>query len=246
MNKDYPKKQWRFRSDERQMYTFFKPGKRPAAPPEAFKFTMVRNPIHRTISHYYQCSKKNPPSECYPEAKNGFEEFVKEGSMAGNLLNHYLKPSESSKNASADDVLRAFDLVLLTEDFDRGLVMLHLILQLPPRHMIYHWAKSRPQNDAEEPKFPEAVRCGVLERTKRDVALYALAKRRYEATVAAFGERLTRAANAYTDMLGRYHEACKGTMLQNGVDHWRDSTECRETFCSTDPTCKRGKLVADS
>ena len=35
--------------------------------------------------------------------------------MAGNLLNHYLKPSESSKNASADDVLRAFDLVLLTE-----------------------------------------------------------------------------------------------------------------------------------
>lgn len=221
---------------------------------DSFNLTMVRHPLTRVISHYYQCRK--PDSGCKEQAENGFQDFYQFGKKASNLQTRFLLPESKLENAFespywidhpkklAYKLLQAYNLVLITEKFDEGLVMLHLLLGVPVQALLYQYKKFRggpgeERRETEHITFDENTTCTMIQRNRFDIALYELARERYTLTAAALGSDLTKATHAYSDLIAKFEKACDRVNLPESTFE-----ACRYNFCETERRCS-GSLLED-
>ncbi len=166
---------------------------RPLYPPEARWATMLRDPVERTLSHYYYyCHHLAASGDTSPEDLT-LQHCVEKGYLVDNLQTRILSGGEFDAAASeemlaaAKENLRGFAAVGLAEEFDRSLALLYLTFGWPT--LLVRDVRvnaSRPPRAAHSEADLEAVRRA----NELDLELYAEARALFEAALARLGDRL--------------------------------------------------------
>ncbi len=187
---------------------------RPLFPAASRFFTFLRDPIERSLSHFYYFRERAskdaqaiegpamPPDVPLAEAVAAWDEASPESRrlLPDNLQTRMLSGFDLDAPASRDMLeaarrnLRMLDVVGLTERFDESFALLHHVygwklLAIPSRRVRTH---KRPGAGTLEPQ----VREGLRRLNALDEELYAEGARHFDATMARFGEAVLRDAAA--------------------------------------------------
>jgi carbon monoxide dehydrogenase subunit G len=157
--------------------------------PEETQFlTLLRDPVERTISHYYWLRSRSS------RFKKSLEEAVRDGSIHDNLQTRVLAAEMPPFGETTDEMLESalkslkrLDLVGLTDRFDETLVLATRVLGWKP--MLY-----RRENVTPDRKPREEISSKAIDLIKRhnelDIELYRSASKRFEREVESYGDEL--------------------------------------------------------
>jgi hypothetical protein len=161
--------------------------------------TVLRDPVERTISNYYEVKKvlnqRKKSAELYSDfhkaARMDLEEFVSSGIMSYLTFNHQVQMLANSRpmgQCSVDDLDRAkehlansFSVVGLTERFDETIVLMNKIFGWQVRGYSKKnvgYTRSRAEN------LPESTLNLIREHNRLDLELYHFAEELFETQLA--------------------------------------------------------------
>jgi carbon monoxide dehydrogenase subunit G len=155
--------------------------------PEGTQFlTILRDPIERTISHYFWLRARSP------RFRKTLEQAVTDGSIHDNLQTRVLAASMPPFGETTDDMLdvalkslKRLTVLGLTERFDESLVLATRTLGW--RRMLYRRENVTPDRKPQEEISPKVIEL-VKAHNALDIELYRSASKRFEQAIEAQGE----------------------------------------------------------
>lgn len=186
-------------SDERGIeYTTSETPKMPSAEkflPSALKIVVVREPISRVISHYWQLvphgtHKGGSHPRCTAAAKKSFRSFLKGcRKYSSDFMIQYFDETTGYS-------LQQYDLVIPYENYNEGVLMLHLFAGFSVKNILYvsQKNKTRPRLELEG-----TDRTIVRKYNRMDAVFYAQAVDRWHMDTS-----MIRATHVFSTMLRQY------------------------------------------
>lgn len=155
--------------------------------PEGTQFlTLLRDPVERTISHYFWLRARNP------RFKKSLEQAVTEGSIHDNLQTRVLAASMPPFGETTDEMLedalrslKRLTVIGLTERFDESLVLATRTLGW--RRMLYRRENVTPDRKPREEISPKVIEL-VKAHNALDIELYRSAGKRFEREIENQGD----------------------------------------------------------
>merc|ERR1712048_1024088 len=96
-----------------------------------FKWTMIREPVNRTMSEFYHMMTKYPALRIFNNSALAKVDFLL---WRTHFEFNYIRPSI---NSTMDDVISAWDFLGVTELIDESMVVLARMLRVPLTDMLY-------------------------------------------------------------------------------------------------------------
>lgn len=218
---------------------------------------LVREPSARVISHYYQVrpwgSHRGNDPICTSAAAQGFESFLKKCKFATNFQSSYHKHEILS-------ILPRYSLVVPFEQYNQGLVLLHMYVGFQVQDILYIVKKnysSMPKEDA----ISAAAMQQLVRQNEEDYKLHAAARKDWNNTiatlVAAQDKRFERTVQSFLLLLDEFHDAWNYKYGNVSVPPTSDSCHdipqhCHmqlevdfiKNFCTQNIKCKTNNMLA--
>jgi hypothetical protein len=155
--------------------------------------TWIRDPISRCLSHYYNEESKFFRNE--GRMRDSMDDKSIINFMYDRCKDFQYIYISRDRNQAPNDTINMYDLVGITEDFDRSLVVMKHHLGLQMRDILYVYSSKNSEIDPDRfPSIPiekqqDTVKLEFLrnfsEINRKDVLLYDLAKKRLNAMIRA-------------------------------------------------------------
>ena len=222
--------------------------------PAFIKIVTLREPISRVISHYWQVKPWGNYSGgsdriCRLAAALHYDPYLLRCNYARNWQSRYFSAT-MLRGTSVERFLReAFDLVILSEVFDAGAVVLHYKFGFSVYDLLYMFRKvrqPRPLHLSNEQKQR------TIASNLRDVRLYEEAQKVWGETMREVRDmdRFQHAVKNYRQLVHVYNEYMRSLATQKfAVEARRDPEKLQKlvrlknAFCETHPQCRFNNLL---
>jgi hypothetical protein len=228
----------------------------PNEAPEFIKIVTLREPVSRVISHYWQVKPWGNYSggsdrHCRYAAAIDYDRYLLRCQFARNWQSRYFSPTMLAGANLGAFLRQAFDLVILSEFYDAGIIVLHYKFGFTVNDLLYIFRKTRQPRPLQ---LTDQQMYRTIAANRQDARLYREAQTVWAETMREVldVDRFHRALKSYKQLIHAYNNFMEPLATQQFVVEarqdpakWQQLVQMKNAFCELHPRCRFNNLLFD-